>query len=40
MNTGQIPNPALKKTDETPEQRIARVKIIRRQWESVLHQLG
>tara|TARA_B100001287_G_scaffold123820_1_gene104317 strand:+ start:837 stop:1043 length:207 start_codon:yes stop_codon:yes gene_type:complete len=40
MNTGQLPNPALKKTEETNKERIARIKIIRRQWASVLQQLG
>ena len=40
MNTGQLPNSALKKPEETNEERIARMKIIRRQWASVLQQLG
>jgi len=40
INTGQLPNPSLKKTEETDEERAARIKIIRRQWASVLQQLG
>jgi len=40
INTGQLPNPSLKKTEETDEERAARIKIIRRQWKSVLQQLG
>ena len=40
INTGQLPNPALKKAEETEEQRVARIKNTRRQWESVLQQLG
>jgi hypothetical protein len=40
INTGQLPNPALKKAEETKEQRVARIKNTRRQWESVLQQLG
>ncbi len=39
VNTGQIPNPDMKKTEETIEQRRARIKNTRRQWESVLRQL-
>jgi hypothetical protein len=39
INTGQLPNPALKKAEETKEQRVARIKNTRRQWESVLQQL-
>lgn len=40
INTGQIPNPNGKKTEETQEERIARIRVIRRQWEIVLRQLG
>ena len=40
INTGQIPNPDGVKTEETQEQRIARIKTVRKQWESVLRQLG
>ncbi len=40
LNTGQIPNPDMKKTEETNQERMARMKIIRRQWASVLQQLG
>tara|TARA_Y100000289_G_scaffold36879_1_gene36386 strand:+ start:503 stop:709 length:207 start_codon:yes stop_codon:yes gene_type:complete len=40
INTGQLPNPALRKPEETNEERMARIKNIRKQWESVLQQLG